>query len=106
MKCACHGIQELGGPRLGRSGEEDPPWQLALQCGIQHDLLAYANGLIIMTKCGLSMRQLQQLETSDSRMYDNIVPFFEENGITQSFHAPSAEVIIEGMQFHQTPTCR
>lgn len=49
----------------------------------------------LLYKCGLDPRQLQQLESGTDRKYVDIVPFFEENGMTKSFYAPSAKIVVE-----------
>ena len=42
------------------------------------------------------MRQLQLLESGSDKNYDGIPGFFERNGMTKTFYAPSAAVVVQG----------
>ncbi|CAF3536309.1 hypothetical protein SNK05_009756 [Fusarium graminearum] len=54
----------------------------------------------LIYKCGLELPQLQQLESEGISQYEKIVPFFEKNGLAQSFYAPSGAFTV---QKNQTP---
>ncbi|KAK0709353.1 hypothetical protein B0T26DRAFT_654097 [Lasiosphaeria miniovina] len=48
----------------------------------------------LLYKCGMDLSLLQQLESSGTRKYVDIVPFFEQHKLAKTFYAPSTTITI------------